>query len=80
MSTAREKKEEAARVKYLAANGTICPCCGAPAEQLTGMQIQVDVGTAWQEMNCCVCGKSWNDVYKLVDVDFFEGIEPEESK
>lgn len=61
--------------QYLKKNGTQCPYCGAGAEQLSGMQVEVDEGHAWQEVGCCVCGKSWNDIYKLVDVDFVEGAE-----
>ena len=53
--------------EYLFKNGTFCPFC--KIEQIEGSSVEIDAGTARQEMTCCDCEKKWIDVYRLVDVE-----------
>ena len=60
----RENKisEEAER-EYIAASGQVCPFCGA--HEISGGNIDIDGGTAWQEVSCDVCRREWQDSYTL---------------
>jgi transposase-like protein len=49
--------------EYLDHGGTKCPHCGSL--NLTGDHVQVDAGTAWQDIICDDCGKEWQDTYTL---------------
>ena len=48
---------------YVAAKGLYCPCCNSI--DVSGGQVQVEAGIAWQEVTCSDCGASWNDQYTL---------------
>lgn len=46
-------------------NSNICPHC--ESENLDGGSIEVNDGIATQHISC-ECGKSWTDIYKLIDI------------
>ena len=50
--------------EYVMHGGTHCPFCDSAA--IEGDSVEVDNGTATQEVVCLSCGKAWNDQYKLV--------------
>jgi len=50
--------------EYLAYGGNHCPACGDP--DISGDEVTVDAGYAWQEVTCNACGAEWTDQYKLV--------------
>lgn len=50
--------------EYVMHGGTRCPFCDS--ENIEGGPVEVDAGTATQEMLCLSCAKAWNDQYKLV--------------
>ena len=54
------------KVAYLA-DSSHCPFC--KSSDIEGGSVDVDAGGAWQEVGCNACGKSWNDFYRLVDVE-----------
>lgn len=49
--------------EYLATGGTQCPVCRAT--DISGGEVNVDAGSAYQVVTCGACGASWNDVYTL---------------
>lgn len=49
--------------EYKAHGGNQCPCC--KSNDIEGREINVDSGTASQEVVCNACGASWNDIYRL---------------
>lgn len=49
--------------QHAATNGQHCPHCHAT--ELTGESVEINNGTAEQEMSCDVCGATWTDVYAL---------------
>lgn len=53
------------REKYIAQGGVRCPYCGS--EDLDGGSVQIDRGTASQDITCLDCGKEWEDTYVLVN-------------
>jgi transposase-like protein len=59
---------EEQKKKYLEENGAnLCPFC--KSTDISGGQIEIDGRIAWQEVSCSACGKNWNDLYKLFDVE-----------
>jgi len=50
--------------QYVDNGGTLCPFC--KSEAIEGSRVEVDAGTAWQEMRCHDCERMWQDDYKLV--------------
>ena len=44
-----------------------CPVCGS--KTISGGQFNTDSLVAWQPIHCEACGSSWEDTYKLIDVD-----------
>ena len=58
---------EPARSAYLAAAGQHCPFCQSRA--IAGGSFEVDGGTAWQDVTCRACGRAWQDLYTLTDVE-----------
>ena len=49
--------------EYVAKLGTCCPVCrGTDVE---GGPVEIDGGSASQEIRCNTCGASWNDTYTL---------------
>jgi hypothetical protein len=53
--------------KYLADGGVRCPFCRS--ENISGGFVEVDGGSAYQEIGCIDCDKAWVDIYDLVDVE-----------
>jgi transposase-like protein len=50
--------------EYLSHKGTHCPFCDS--EHIHGGSVEIDGGSAHQEVTCHTCGKSWADLYNLV--------------
>ena len=48
---------------YVANGGQLCPFCGS--ENLTGEEINIDAGSAWQDIYCVDCSNEWRDTYAL---------------
>ncbi len=55
---------------YVADQGVRCPSCGS--SDLDGSQLDVDGGTASQEMGCSSCDAEWVDMYKLTGYAYLE--------
>jgi len=53
--------------KYIKEGGTTCPYCGS--NNICGQHMEVDSTGAWQEIHCDDCNKTWNDVYKMTDIE-----------
>ena len=49
--------------EYVKIGGTVCPFCGS--DNVSGTEIDVDSGCAWQDAGCDDCHKSWRDQYVL---------------
>jgi len=43
--------------------GTQCPYCNS--QDITGEDIHIEAGAAWQEVSCNDCGQEWQDTYTL---------------
>lgn len=54
------------REEYLN-NPNTCPFC--ESTDIQGDSIDADYGSASQPISCVSCGKQWNDIYRLVDVE-----------
>ena len=54
--------------EYVAAGGLKCPHCGEGDIEGNG-GVEIEAGTAWQEVGCGNCQKTWIDVYKLIGWD-----------
>ncbi len=52
---------------YLEGKGRFCPYCIKPTVE--GHSVETGSGDAVQEMSCQTCGKSWYDIYKLIDLE-----------
>ncbi len=50
---------------YLKGGGVKCPFCGST--DITGGFVEIEEGGAFQKVSC-PCGRSWIDVYSLVDI------------
>lgn len=48
---------------YLRLGGTHCPFCDS--EEITGGEVNIDAGTATQEVGCDNCNQEWKDLYRL---------------
>lgn len=48
---------------YLRLGGTHCPFCDS--EEITGAEVNIDAGTATQEVSCGNCDEYWHDLYRL---------------
>ena len=55
------------RAKYIADRGEHCPFCGD--FRIEGDSVYVDIGTAWQDITCTECRKSWRDLYTLTGIE-----------
>lgn len=68
MSEGRRKLKltKTAKNRYIARASGECPYCHS--EDITGHSIEVDGSGASQEITC-VCGRSWYDIYRLVDIE-----------
>jgi len=49
--------------EYLAHGGTQCPFCGS--YDITGDEVNIDAGSAWQDVFCNDCPAEWQDTYNL---------------
>lgn len=49
--------------EYVAVQGLQCPFCRS--ESITGQEVVIDNGAAYQEVVCADCDKSWTDTYTL---------------
>lgn len=65
MTTKPDITEEQKK-KYLDGHSHKCPFCGSP--DIEGRLVEVDSGSCWQPVSCVHCGRRWEDIYKLVDV------------
>ena len=55
------------RVKYLDHSGEKCPFC--ESNDIYTARIWNEAGSAWADVECRECGKSWREIYKLVHYD-----------
>ena len=55
---------------YIENTSSQCPYCHS--DNITGSAVEVDADSAWQEVSCTDCERSWQDIYKLVDVEEIE--------
>jgi hypothetical protein len=55
------------KTEYLASGGSGCPYCRA--SEISAGSVTIDQGGAEQKITCEKCGKTWFDVYRLVDVE-----------
>ncbi|MHC4093936.1 MAG: hypothetical protein ACYSVY_27300 [Planctomycetota bacterium] len=56
-----------AKRRYLDGGGVHCPFC--ESDDIEGGFVEIDAGYTHQSIHCLKCGKEWNDVYKLHDVE-----------
>lgn len=49
------------------ANPHKCPYCSST--NISVGRMEQDGVEAYQKVNCVSCGETWNDIYKLVDVE-----------
>lgn len=54
---------------YLKHNACRCPWCASNKIEADHVIVSEDDGRAWQEIQCCSCGKIWLDIYKLVKIE-----------
>ena len=64
--------DEEAIKKYSQQGGIECLRCGS--EDITGDAFSADCGTAWQTVQCDVCGATWNDIYTLTSIEVWPQI------
>ena len=50
--------------EYTLAEGNRCPVCRT--DMIEGGSIEVNAGTATQEVSCLLCHAEWTDIYNLV--------------
>lgn len=55
------------KAKYLESGGRGCPFCGS--DDIEGDRIDAEGDTVAQRVRCLDCGKAWDDVYALSDVE-----------
>jgi hypothetical protein len=58
---------EGAQRRYLETGGARCPFCGNGL--IDGHQVEVEAGSAYQEVTCPECGEAWKDCYTLTSID-----------
>ena len=57
--------------EYVRHGGALCPFCGTA--NIEGGEVESEHDGAWQSVKCNQCGATWNDVHRLVAVDWHEG-------
>lgn len=58
--------------QYVAGKGNKCPSC--EGKNLEGNSVEIDGGTASQEVSCNDCSSEWLDLYELTGYgDLIEG-------
>ena len=56
---------------YVKTSGQQCPSC--ESYEITSLDhVEIDNGSAWQEVKCDSCKATWQDVYKLTGYDNLE--------
>ena len=63
----KAKALTASRKRSYLRHGSTCPYCGSDA--ITGGSVDIEGAGASQEVSCQECGRSWRDVYRLVNVE-----------
>jgi len=53
--------------KYMKNGGNICPYCNS--SDISGGKFNADNNSAWRSVECNICGKEWDDIYTLVDIE-----------
>ena len=64
--------------RYIEQQGLKCPYCASVS--LHGGVFDADGGYAWRTITCGGCGRTWGDVYRLVDVDLPENKDKDDGK
>ena len=54
--------------EFVSHAGTRCPACVSEDIRTTD-NVQIDDGSAWQDVECIDCHAEWQDVYSLVGYD-----------
>lgn len=49
--------------QYIDNEGTQCPYCNS--HDIEGQEVNIDAGSAWQDVSCNACGQEWQDTYTL---------------
>ncbi len=49
--------------QYIKVGGTRCPFC--ESLDITGNEVNIDAGVAWQDVYCNECHQEWQDTYTL---------------
>ena len=49
--------------QYIDNGGTQCPYCNS--HDIEGQEVNIDAGSAWQDVTCNHCGQQWQDTYTL---------------
>ena len=49
--------------QYIDNGGTKCPYCNS--HDIEGREVNIDAGSAWQDVICHQCGQEWQDTYTL---------------
>jgi len=68
--TIEEKENQGRITEYLSRGGNNCLFCGST--DLDCDPMDVDNNIAWQAISCNFCKATWQDQYKLIDVDRLE--------
>ena len=68
--TGVELTEENAQ-DYLRCGGLGCPFC--QSDQIEGGSVEVEAGSAGQDMQCGKCCKRWRDNYRLASISTYSG-------
>lgn len=62
---------EAQRLAYISQGGSCCPACGnSDIEGDAGLNIEG--GCVTQKVTCLACGRRWQDIYHLSDIEEVE--------
>jgi DNA uptake protein ComE-like DNA-binding protein len=49
--------------EYIEQGGTVCPFC--KSQDIEGQEVNINAGSAWQEVSCNQCSQEWQDIYTL---------------
>lgn len=56
-------KSVMSEAEYVEHRGLMCPVC--KSENIEAEEVNIDAGTAWQEISCKNCNSRWEDSYTL---------------
>lgn len=68
---------ETRQERYVRLKGKHCPECGH--DDIQGGLVEIDAGTAHQEVYCPQCNAEWVDYYQLTHIAQCEGFDPNET-